>query len=119
MEKNILPTTESKMRPNIMINKDIVILTHRQRPARIKVLAIGFTTVAFLYLCFNIAKPFLFNARGLYAEQLPSLWDPPVKTSETLVPLEAHIMSKCPDAKVRFRTPPLHWPSSADRHRHV
>jgi hypothetical protein len=105
MEKNILPTTESKIRSNVVIDRDIVILIHR-RPARIKILAIGFTVVAFLYLCFNISRPLLFNARTFYTEQSPSLWEPLVETSNTLVPLEAHIMSKCPDAKVRSGTPP-------------
>lgn len=106
MEKNILPKTESDIRHNVMLDRDIVVLIHRRRLARIKALAIAFTAVASLYLCFNIARPFLFNARTHYIERVPSLWESPVDTSKTLVPLEAHIMSKCPDAKVRIRTPP-------------
>ena len=67
-------------------------------PRRSRPLAIGFAAVAFCY----------FLWRNLFTAHLTSVlcdmkspnmaWHPDVSTKE-LVPFEAHIMSKCPDAR--------------------
>lgn len=112
MEKDTLhPAQDERPSQNVGIDRDIFILIHR-RPRRLRSFAIAFTAVAFLYLCFSISRPFLFHPRISHFEPQPAVWDQPAETSNSLVPLEAHIMSKCPDAKVTFHAPPCVHPAN-------
>jgi hypothetical protein len=107
MEKDTLhPAQDERPSQIVEIDRDIVILMHR-RPRRLRSFAIAFTAVAFLYLCFSISRPFLFHPGISHFEPQPAVWNQPAETSNSLVPLEAHIMSKCPDAKVTFHVPAL------------
>jgi len=105
MEKETLrPAQDEKSSQNVAVDIDIVILKHH-RSRHQRYLAIAFTVVAFLYLCFSISRPFLFHPRISHFEPVPSTWDQPAEAAKSPVPLEAHIMSKCPDAKVKIPFP--------------
>jgi hypothetical protein len=119
MEKEALHQTQDGRLPrNAQIDKDIVILIHH-RSRRQRFFAIAFTAVAFLYLCFSISRPFLFHHRSPDFEPQAVLLDQPVEVSNTLVPLEAHIMSKCPDAKVNALLSAFILPLLMNCSRHV
>jgi hypothetical protein len=100
MEKGTLPTMENEV--SSPARKQMAMVQERRVP-RNRAFAIGFTVVAFLYFCLSVSRPFLFPRMVL--PHNASLRKPCVESSKTLVPLEAHIMSKCPDAKVRWIQP--------------
>ena len=107
MEKDQLLPKQNEAPPSGVSNgPDLVALTNSRSRDR-KSFVHAFTAVAFLYICFSISKPFLFSPRIWRPEQLTVLANTPVGASDSLVPLEAHIMSKCPDAKVSFCFLPL------------
>lgn len=64
-------------------------------------LAIGFLSVACCYLLFSsmsFGTLTSWIAQESHANRQSDLWQAPI-TAKALVPLEAHIMSKCPDAR--------------------
>jgi hypothetical protein len=108
MEKEtLLPTRDDRPLQLTHIDKDIVHPRHHRSRCR-RLFAIAFTAVAFLYLCFSIARPFLHTKPLVNRIQpTPLVLDQPAETTKSLIPLEAHIMSKCPDAKVKFFFPAM------------
>jgi hypothetical protein len=112
MEKeNLLPTQNEKAPRAMQTDEDIIILIE-SRWRRQRSLAIAFTVVAFLYLCVSIIRPLLVyrSAPKIHKAPMPTGWDEAVYTLKTPVPLEAHIMSKCPDAKVGVSFPVVNSP---------
>lgn len=67
--------------------------SRRSRP-----LAIGFAAVALCYFLWSMFPGAHFG-RPSYDMEAPSTTWHPVVSMKELVPFEAHIMSKCPDAK--------------------
>lgn len=65
-------------------------------PHRIRPLAAGLAIVALLYLSWSSFAPILPGLGGTPSLS-PLLTE--TKATKALVPLEAHIMSKCPDAQ--------------------
>jgi hypothetical protein len=65
-----------------------------RQPRRPIALAVILTSCFFIYL-WTVSQPIHIHLCGDHAGSIDSL------TEKHLVPLEAHIMSKCPDAKVR------------------
>lgn len=103
MEKeNLLPTHNDKSSQAMETDQDIIILMQSHARRQLS-LAIAFTVVAFLYLCFSISRLFVHETDVMIQYEAPTalVLDESAYSSKSLVPLEAHIMSKCPDAKVR------------------
>lgn len=89
MQRRILRVTA------IMEKSNGTILAIRCPWQRQRRFAVAFAAVTLFLLVFSISKPSLFT-RGLYTPS-QSVYG---TTTKSLVPLEAHIMSKCPDARV-------------------
>lgn len=90
---------DKRLSPQAEIDGDVVILV-RHGSRRQRSFAIAFTAVAFLYLCFSISRPLLSHHTSPHFDPQTAGWGQPVKAVNTPVPLEAHIISKCPDTKV-------------------
>jgi hypothetical protein len=72
--------------------------SYRPRPRRIRPFAIGLLTVAFCYYVYTMDSFSVLSRIGYHTGPQLDLLQDPLSTKE-LVPLEAHIMSKCPDAR--------------------
>jgi hypothetical protein len=98
MKANDLPTFTHNIRSSIMDNEKDGEMLIRVPPRRSRPMTIGFAAVALCYFLWRVlpGAQFLFN--GCDMKGLNTTWYPVVSTKE-LVPFEAHIMSKCPDAK--------------------
>ena len=68
----------------------------RNRPLAI-VTRISLAIVAFLFLLWSFASPFIIPSTETKILPAPQY-------TQALVPLEAHIMSKCPDARVGYQS---------------
>lgn len=93
-EKHLMQTTPKPMPPM------------RRGPSSrlVRITAVAFFIGLYLLACYYIDPRGVFHKEpdfDEFEEELPKK-STPVK-SQTLVPLEAHIMSKCPDARVRQR----------------
>ncbi|PBP23568.1 gamma interferon inducible lysosomal thiol reductase [Diplocarpon rosae] len=95
-----LPTTQFRdvKHSEMLVDKDDAMLHHRTN-RRNRPLAIAFAIVGFCYLLWtSVSRPQLFRhlCHGQASQSdLPSTQ---LQNGNALVPLEAHIMSKCPDA---------------------
>ena len=103
MKADILPSVANNIQDSKMDNEkgDRMLIgtpARRNRP-----LAIGFAVVAFLYFAWSMFPRFSFQNCMNHGAQLDS-WQN-MQSDKPLVPLEAHIMSKCPDAQVGYRFP--------------
>jgi hypothetical protein len=99
----MLPTSEKHIKHNGVDGERPGDEMFARAPGRRRSLATAFGIVALLYLAWtSISKPggiFHQFCNGDQAEIQPPKELSPMKA---LVPLEAHIMSKCPDATVGF-----------------
>lgn len=74
-------------------------LIYRSPARRIRPLAMGFLSVAMCYfLVSSLGTGTWKSWKGCHVKPQANNWQVPI-TSKALVPLEAHIMSKCPDAR--------------------
>jgi hypothetical protein len=97
MKANDLPTFKDDIKtPTMDDEKDGEMLI--RAPRRSRPLAIGFAAVAFCYFLWLMFPGVHFLRIGCHMKGPSTTWHPDVSTKE-LVPFEAHIMSKCPDAK--------------------
>jgi len=72
----------------------------RAPPRRSRPLAIGFAAVAICYLLFKAMTSMHPLSFGCHQKTPVSMWNHEFGASKKdLVPFEAHIMSKCPDAR--------------------
>lgn len=81
--------------------KGVNSIAGRKPARRNRPLAIGFLSVAFCYLLhstLSFGNLTSWITLGCHSKRSSNTWQAPI-TSKALVPLEAHIMSKCPDAR--------------------
>ncbi len=98
MNSDTLPTFGSDIKGPLMGNeKDETLFIRKSRRSR--PLAVGFVVVALGYLLWSFV-PGVSWAHLCGNHSKAESWQPKT-VDKPLVPLEAHIMSKCPDAKVR------------------
>ncbi len=102
-----LPTTYPRdlKHPEMLNEKDEAMFHHRTN-RRNRPFAVAFAAVALCYVLWTaVSRPHLFQhfchgqASG---SKSPMSLLPQAQDDRPLVPLEAHIMSKCPDARVGF-----------------
>jgi hypothetical protein len=98
MKSDFLPSVTNDIKNSKMENEkgDKMLIgtpARRNRP-----LAIGFAAIAFCYFVWSMLPRFSFRNCMNHGVRLDS-WQS-VQSDKALVPLEAHIMSKCPDAQV-------------------
>ena len=93
-----LPTFEYDIKPPVMDNEKDGEMSIRAPPRRARPLAIGFAAVALCYVVLTTNFIPNLSSIGCHIKAPETRWNPAVSTKE-LVPLEAHIMSKCPDAR--------------------
>ena len=98
MKASDLPTFEYDIKTPVMDNDKDGEMSIRAPPRRARPLAIGFAAVALCYVFLTTNFRPNFSPFGCHVKAPEALWNPAVSTKE-LVPLEAHIMSKCPDAR--------------------
>ena len=99
MTEDTLSTTTDNF--TTMVNEKgapLLLRPAKRNPSR--VLPVAFTAVAVLYLLFSLRNPFIYyyHNSSFGSAQTPS--SHPAQSAKGLVPLEAHIMSKCKDTQV-------------------
>lgn len=100
MNQNTLPITRDDI--TVMANeKEIPVLMRPAKRSTSRVLPIAFTAVAVLYLLFSLRNPFIYYYKNSSAAPSAASSSVPTEHAKALVPLEAHIMSKCSDTQVR------------------
>jgi hypothetical protein len=97
MKANALPAFANDIKIPIMDNEKDSEMLIRAPPKRARPLAMGFLAVALCYLFLSHFRP-IFKGLNCHMKTTQTTWYPVVPTKE-LVPFEAHIMSKCPDAR--------------------
>lgn len=100
MTPSMLPTVASDIKHPVMDDERDETMFVRSPGRRNRPFAIAFGVVALCYLLWSAA--FRSHTFHLPCHGQNSKLNTPVQSSavNSLVPLEAHIMSKCPDAKV-------------------
>ena len=101
MKPNDLPTFADDIKTPIMDNEKDGEMLIRAPPRRGRPLAIGFAAVAFCYFLWSTLFTGHFLPLNCRMKAPGNTWGPqdPLVSTKELVPFEAHIMSKCPDAK--------------------
>ncbi|CZR63487.1 uncharacterized protein PAC_13384 [Phialocephala subalpina] len=102
MKPNMLPTVASDLKHPIMDNEKNEAMLIRSPNRRNRPLAIAFGVVALSYFAWStVFSGYAFHMPCQNQKDQGTTLFPPVQvlSEPALVPLEAHIMSKCPDAK--------------------
>ena len=112
MKPDMLPTVTTDPKHPDMDNEKGESMRIRPTSRRHRPLAIAFASVAFCYLVWtSLFRSHMFpHICSTHSEILDG--PPLVLDDKPLVPLEAHIMSKCPDAQVGFTC--YSWDLGAD-----
>jgi hypothetical protein len=92
-----LPTFANDIKTPTMDNEKDGEMLIRSPPRRSRPLAIGFAAIALCYFLWTMFTPHF--ARLNCWVTAPGSPEHPIISTKNVVPFEAHIMSKCPDAR--------------------
>jgi hypothetical protein len=100
--KDYLPTSRDDVPASpltMMDDKGTIVPVRQAKGSQRLARPIAFAAIVFLYLLIILRKPlmYFYNSTDFAHFRSPLV---PIVPANTLVPLEAHIMSKCPDTRV-------------------